>query len=139
YRETVSAYKAHERPVAVTEFGCCTYRGAPDRGALGWTIIDRKAQPPRLTEDVVRDEQVQADELVETLEILDAAGVDGAFWFTFASFEYPYHVDGRLDLDRASYGVVKILDGATGTTYPDLPWEPKRSFQALGAYNARAR
>ena len=58
--------------MAVTEFGCCTYRGAQDRGALGWTIVDRKAQPPRLTEDVVRDEQVQADELVDVLTMLDA-------------------------------------------------------------------
>src|SRR5436305_9421568 len=59
YGKQVRAYVAHERPVVVTEFGCCTYRGAPDRGALGWAIVDRTARPPRLTEEVVRDEQVQ--------------------------------------------------------------------------------
>jgi hypothetical protein len=59
--------------------------GAPraqDRGALGWVIVDRSVQPPRLTEDVIRDEQVQATYLMEVLSILDEEKVDGAFWFT---------------------------------------------------------
>ena len=131
YREQLRAYFAHGRPVAVTEFGCCTYRGAQDRGAMGWAIVDRAAQPPRLTEDVVRDEQTQADYLVEMLDILNEEEVDGAFWFTFASFGNPYHSNPRYDLDCASYGVVKMLDGARGATYPDMPWEPKESFSAL--------
>jgi hypothetical protein len=25
----------------VTEFGCCTYRGAGARGGTGWMIVDR--------------------------------------------------------------------------------------------------
>ncbi len=137
YREQVRAYFAHKRPVAVTEFGCCTYRGAQDRGAMGWAIVDRAAQPPRLTESVVRDEQAQADYLVELLDILDTEGVDGAFWFTFASYGYPHHAEPSHDLDCASFGVVKMLDGATGTAYPDMPWEPKRSFYALAEYYAR--
>jgi len=129
----VRSYKAlgNGRPVVITEFGCCTYRGAQDRGALGWAIVDRKAKPPRLTEEVVRDEQVQADYLAETLGILAEEGVGGAFWFTFAGYEYPYNPDPCYDLDCASYGVVKMLEGATGTAYPGLPWEPKRSFHAL--------
>src|SRR5690348_3925827 len=138
YREQLRAYFAHKRPVAVTEFGCCTYRGAEDRGAMGWAIVDRAAQPPRLTEDVVRDEQAQADHLVEMLGILDAEGVDGAFWFTFAAYGYPHHADPRYDLDCASFGVVKLLDGATGTAYSDMPWEPKQSFYALAERYARS-
>ncbi|MGZ3585062.1 MAG: abortive infection protein, partial [Ktedonobacterales bacterium] len=114
-----------------TEFGCCTYQCAQHRGSMGWAIIDRAAQPPRLTEAVIRDEQVQADYLMEVLRILDEEGVDGAFWFTFAAYGNPHHADPRYDLDCASYGVVKILDGATGETYPAMPWEPKRSFYAL--------
>jgi hypothetical protein len=27
--------------VAVTEFGCCAYRGAAGRGGTGWLIADR--------------------------------------------------------------------------------------------------
>lgn len=138
YRELVRAYFTYERPVAITEFGCCTFRGAADRGSLGWAIVDRSTQPPQLTEAVVRDEQAQADELLDTLTILDEENVDSAFWFTFASYSYPYHADPQHDLDRAAYGVVKILeDSATGNIYPGMPWEPKRAFYALADYYAQ--
>src|SRR5207249_3725157 len=33
-------YFAHGRPVAITEFGCCTYRGAADAGGRGFAILD---------------------------------------------------------------------------------------------------
>lgn len=131
YRERLRAYFSHERPVVVTEFGCCTYQGAQDRGGLGWAIVDRAARPPRLTEIVVRDEQTQVDYLTETLDILEDERVDGAFWFTFASYTYPYNADPRHDLDSAAYGVVRMLEGATGEQYPGMPWEPKLSFYAL--------
>jgi hypothetical protein len=137
YRDQVRAYFAHERPVAITEFGCCTFRGAADRGSLGWTIVDRSTQPPRLTEAVVRDEQAQADELLDVLTTLDEECVAGAFWFTFASYSYPYHADPPHDLDCAAYGVVKVLGDATGNVYPDMPWEPKRAFYTLADYYAR--
>src|SRR5437660_4086438 len=64
YREQLRPYFLHQRPVVVTEFGCCTYRGAQDRGAMGWAIVDRKVHPPRLTEQVERCEQEQVDYLV---------------------------------------------------------------------------
>jgi hypothetical protein len=131
YREQLRAYSVHGRPVVVTEFGCGTYKGAQDRGGLGWAIVDRAAQPPRLTEDVIRDEQIQVEYLAETLDIFEEEQVDGAFWFTFASYTYPWNPNPRHDLDRAAYGVVRILDGATGERYPGMPWEPKQAFYAL--------
>jgi hypothetical protein len=137
YREQLRPYFAHGRPVAVTEFGCCTYRGAADRGAMGWAIVDRSTQPPRLTEDVVRDEQVQASYLTDVLDTLVEEGVDSAFWFTFAGYGYPFSGDPRHDLDCASYGLVKILDRASGETYPGLPWEPKQAFHRLSERYAR--
>jgi hypothetical protein len=43
--------------------------------------------------------------------------------------------DPREDLDLASYGIVKVYEDRLGTTYPDLPWEPKAAFAALaGCY-----
>jgi len=131
YRKQLRAYLAHGRPVVVTEFGCCTYKGAQDRGGLGWTIVDRAARPPRLTEDVIRDEQTQVDYLAEVFDILEEERVEGAFWFTFASYTYPWNPNSRHDLDCAAYGVVKLLDGATGEQYPGMPWEPKQAFYAL--------
>lgn len=44
--------------------------------------------------------------------------------------------DGR-DLDRASAGVVKVIDPSEGAVsvgarrYPEMPWEPKAGFDAL--------
>jgi hypothetical protein len=137
YREQLRAYFAHERPVVVTEFGCCTYEGAQDRGGLGWAIVDRAAQPPRLTEDVIRDEQTQVEYLAEVMNILEEEQVEGAFWFTFASYTYPSNPDPRHDLDSAAYGVVRVLDGATGEQYPGMPWEPKQAFYALAERYAR--
>ena len=37
----------------------------------------------------------------------------------------------------ASWGVVKELEGRTGDTYPDLPWEPKAAFRMLAEYYER--
>jgi hypothetical protein len=88
---------------------------------------------------VVRDEEEQAGYLVEVLDTLSEARVDGAFWFTFAGYGNPYHPDPRYDLDCASYGVIKILEGATGAAYPGMTWEPKQSYYALADYYMRLK
>jgi hypothetical protein len=36
FGEILGRYFAHGRPVAITEFGCCTYRGAADAGGRGF-------------------------------------------------------------------------------------------------------
>jgi hypothetical protein len=41
YRAYVRALHTHGKPVAVTEFGCCAYRGAAADGGRGWLIVDR--------------------------------------------------------------------------------------------------
>jgi hypothetical protein len=139
YRDRLRAYFASGHPVVVTEFGCCTYHEAAARGATGWAIVDRAARPPVLTEAVQRDEAEQARHAVEMVDLLQAAGVDGAFWFTFAGWNYPHTADATTDLDRASYGLVKVLEGSGGLRYPDLPWEPKLAFDALAERYARLR
>jgi hypothetical protein len=122
----------HGKPVAITEFGCCPYRGAADRGGLGWAIIDYEAVPPRLDGDYVRDEGEQVRYLNELLDVFSGAGVDSAFWFSFAGFGLPRHDDPRRDLDLASYGVVSVLDD-NGTD-----WRPRESFHALAAAYGKA-
>jgi hypothetical protein len=121
----------HGKPVAITEFGCCTYAGAADRGGLGWAIVDPASGG--LDGEYTRDEGEQVRYLHDLLGIFDAVGVDSAFWFTFAGFGLPHRDDPRLDLDMASYGVVAILDenGAT--------WRPKESLHALAAAYTRMK
>jgi hypothetical protein len=134
YAEGVRALVAQGKPVAVTEFGCCTYKGAADRGARGADIVEwdpATVTPVRLDGDYARDEDEQATYLREVLDVLAAEGVDSAFVYTFARYDLPHRRDPRLDLDMASAGVVKVLEGRHGHTYPDMAWEPKAAFTAL--------
>ncbi len=120
------------KPLVVTEFGCCGYAGAADRGGTGWAIIEADAGPPRLDGDYVRDEAEQVRYLQELHSIFGAEGVDLAFWFTFAGYGM-VHRPGqpRLDLDLASYGVVKMLEAGPPAGHQGLGWEPKAAFAAL--------
>lgn len=103
---------AQGKPVAVTEFGAATFRGAADVGANGLDIVEYNPGPIRLTADVDRDEAGQAAYLAELLELFDDSGIDTTFVFLFALYDMPHRADGdpRDDLDLASYGIVAVLD-----------------------------
>jgi hypothetical protein len=134
YADDVRAMVAQGKPVAITEFGCCTYRGAADRGSRGGDIVEWDAAtvtPVRLDGDYTRDEDEQAAYLSEVLDVLTASGVDSAFVYTFARYDLPHRGDPRLDLDMASAGVVKVLEDGRGRTDPEMAWEPKAAFTAL--------
>ncbi|RSN64466.1 hypothetical protein DMH12_03065 [Streptomyces sp. WAC 04229] len=132
------ALTAHGKPAAVTEFGCTTYRGAADVGGRGDAVIvwDDHARPVRFTRPITRDEQEQAAYLRELINLLDDSAIDAAFVNTFARYDLPHSAaDDDRDFDKASFGVVKVLDGGrTGIAYPGLPWEPKAAFYALAEY-----
>jgi hypothetical protein len=135
FRESIRAFVAQGKPAAVTEFGCCTYRGAADRGGRGDQIVEWEGgRAVRLNGEYVRDEAEQATYLREVLDVFNAEGIDSAFVNTFAWRHLPHRADPREDLDMASYGVVKVLEGRRGRTYPDMPWEPKAAFRALADY-----
>lgn len=89
--------------------------------------------PLRLNGIYERDEAGQAAYLGELLEIFETEGVDSAFVFLFALPGYPHRpgADPRADLDRASLGIVKLLERRRGETYPDMEWEPKAAFTAV--------
>jgi hypothetical protein len=55
---------------------------------------------------------------------------------TFVDQRFPNRDDPRYDLDMASYSLVKSYENRPGTTYPDMTWEPKESFKAVGDYYA---
>ena len=132
YREGIRALVAQGKPVAITEFGCATFRGASDKSGSGGMIVEYENNiPVRLNGDYIRDEAEQVTYLRELLDIFTAEGVDTAFVNTFVSYHLPHRRDPRLDLDMASYGVVKVLEDRPGHSYPDIPWEPKAAFTAL--------
>ncbi|WP_030442355.1 hypothetical protein [Actinoplanes subtropicus] len=139
FREGVRTLTAQPKPVAITGFGCATWRGAADVAPRSMDVLDG-GTPPRLREPLERDEAGQARYHAELLEIFESEGVDAAFVYLFALYNYPHRPDGDPldDLDLAGGGIVKVYDdGRTGDTYPDLPWEPKTVFHAIAAHNAR--
>lgn len=136
YQQGIRALVVQGKPVAITEFGCATHRGAGDRGGRGGSeMIEYDGTTPvRLNGDYIRDEQEQATHLRELLDIFTTEGVDAAFVGTFVCYGWPHRSNPRDDLDMASWGVVKVLENRTGSTYPDMPWEPKAAFTALADY-----
>ncbi len=116
------------KPVVATEFGCCAYRGAADRGGSGWMIVDRSVDPPVINGSYQRDEGEQVEYLLELVEEFDRIELAAAFWFSFAGFNLPHRPDDpQHDLDLSSYGLVAVGDDGT--------WQPKRVFGKLAELN----
>jgi hypothetical protein len=156
YVEMLKPSFEHGKPVVITEFGygtCQTGLGSGgflSSAGLYGNIIDLRFQffhyklpirgrfvHPHLLGGHLRDEDWQARKLVEQLNIFDEVGVEGAFISQFVSKITPYSSKPKYDLDMASSSLVKYYEGgARGTTYPDMPWEPKESFRAVADYYA---
>ncbi|KYF66072.1 hypothetical protein [Sorangium cellulosum] len=132
-RAFVAQGRAQGKPVAITEFGCATYKGAADAGPRGGDIVvwdEATATPLGLNGAYARDEAEQATTLRELLEIFEAEGVDAAFVHVFAHYALPHDPDDpRKDLDLASTGVVRVLGDGT--------WEPKQAFSMLAGRHRR--
>ncbi len=156
YLDMLKPAFAHGKPVVVTEFGYGTCEGGIgsegflSTAGLGGNIIDLNSQylhnklpvlgrfiRPHLRGVHSRDEAWQAKKLREQLALLEGAGVEGTFVSQFISQVTPYSDNPRFDLDMASTSLVKYFEGGRrGTTYPDMPWEPKESFKAVADYYA---
>jgi hypothetical protein len=147
YAQMLQPLLALGKPVINTEFGMRTYRGAESDGTLGFGVADQtrlglhhllplvgRFVRERLNGDYVRDEAMQARELSETLTILDASGVDGAFVAEFVTAGGTFSAEPRYDLDMNAFGLVKTYRHGNGRTYPDMSWEPKESFQAVANF-----
>lgn len=74
-RAFVAQGRAQGKPVAITEFGCASFRGAADLVNRG-DIVEwsNGARPIRFKGEYTRDEDEQARYLGELLEIFEAEG-----------------------------------------------------------------
>ncbi|HEX4060446.1 MAG TPA: hypothetical protein VHY58_05415 [Streptosporangiaceae bacterium] len=143
YADMLAPFLATGQPVVVTETGMRGYRGAQTSGTLGFGVVDQRSQflhqlpllgrlvKARLNGEYVRDEGLQARELAEVLAILDGAGVDGVFVNSFVEPLAPFSEDPRHDLDMSALSLVKSYTDRRGSTFPDMPWEPKEAFGAV--------
>lgn len=146
YLRTLEPLLASGQPVVITEFGFRTRTGADVTGsggpdnfaplsmALHMAPVTRRFVRPRMKTIPERNEDLQARCLTRQLELLDAAGVDGAFVYTFTAPLWVHADDPEHDLDPDSFSLVKY--GRPGATYPDLAWAPKQSFTAVADYYA---
>ncbi|PYI53403.1 hypothetical protein [Paenibacillus flagellatus] len=133
YADAIKKLARSDKPLAISEFGCTTFKGAGGLGARGTVVEWEGARAVRLTGRYERDESEQSRYFNESVDLFEEAGVDTAFWCTFASYNLPYDEDPDRDFDRSSYGIVRVLKEGRGTTYPDMPWEPKEVFRTIAA------
>lgn len=139
FRAGIRALAATGKPVAITESGCPTYRGASAPGSRGDRIVEWDgARAVRLDGPYERAEDEQAVCLLTLLDLFEAERVDTAFVNTFARYDLPRRGDPRRDLDLASYGIVAVHEDRHGERYPDMPWEPKAAFRALAGRYGRS-
>jgi len=115
-------------PVAITEFGCCTFEGADKMGPTGYFVIDYSTTPPVFKQKCVRNENVQAEYILDLLNAYNAAGVISAFVFDFYSEGFLHDSNPDLDFDKASFSITKH-------TYQSN-WEPKLAFTKIGDFFA---
>jgi hypothetical protein len=146
YVDMLKPLFSYGKPVNITEFGYRTFQGATSNATgIEGDIIDLRSLflhyifgrlvKPRLKGIYLRDEALQARELVDQLSVLEKVGVEGAYISTFVTPLAYFDENPMYDLDMASYSLVKSYRGKKhGQTYHDLKWEPKESFHAVADY-----
>ncbi|MCK9869226.1 CPBP family glutamic-type intramembrane protease [Nocardiopsis dassonvillei] len=134
YRQGLRRLRAHGKPVVVTEFGCCSYEGARDRGGSGADILDwSDLGDRRVRGGYVRDERVQADLISDLLDVFETEEVHGAFVCMFIEGDCRYSPDPTRDQDMASFGIVRPPPLESELSPDDGHWEPKLAFHTLAA------
>nr|WP_157529320.1 abortive phage infection protein [Kibdelosporangium sp. MJ126-NF4]CEL22801.1 hypothetical protein [Kibdelosporangium sp. MJ126-NF4] len=135
YRADLAKLRTWNKPVTIMEFGSCTYPGAPQQGGSGYEIIDYDPVPPVVKPGYVRDETVQAEHIARMLRIFAAERIP-AHIYTFIAPGAPHSPVRDLDLDIASFSIVKTVRERHNDPYSRYRWEPKESFRALARHNA---
>ncbi|GLY83078.1 hypothetical protein [Actinoallomurus iriomotensis] len=138
YVRELRKYRRPGKPVVISEFGACTYKGAPEKGGMGWDVVDYDKPQPEIVGGLVRSERSQAAYLTELLDVFESMSLYAALVYNFVTPDAPHRADPRHDLDLASYGIVKPLWGAPDQPTRDWHWAPKEAFHALAHHFARS-
>ncbi|RYJ30621.1 hypothetical protein CU044_0964 [Streptomyces sp. L-9-10] len=137
YVRELSAYRRWGKPVAISEFGSCTYLGAPEPGGMGWNVIDHTKRPEEIIGDLVRGERSQAAYITDVLGVFESMGLYAALVYEFVTPDAPHRPEPRYDLDMASYSVVKTIRERPDDPASAWRWEPKQAFHALARHYGR--
>ena len=131
YEKILRNYHVYGKPVAVTEFGCCTYEGAEKAGGGGWRIIEEKDGKQKIKDNYKRCELTQSNYVIDLLKIFEQEDIYAAFVFTFINPVFEYDPDPAYDFDMASYGIVRPVKS---TNHGDLHFIPKEAFYHLAEH-----
>ncbi|MFJ5259639.1 abortive phage infection protein [Streptomyces sp. NPDC088387] len=132
YVRELRGYLSWGKPLAITEFGSCTYRGAPESGGMGWDVVDYDKDPPEIKGDLIRDEDTQARYVGDLLDVFESMGLYGAMVFEFVTADAEHRPDAPLyDLDMASYAITKPIKSHPGDPNSTWHWKPKQAFHEV--------
>lgn len=141
YLATLERYKKEGKPVGALEFGCCAYEGAAAKGDAGFAILQgENPDGTGIFEGGVvptRSEREQADYVGEQLELIEKAGFDTAFVFSFSFPAYRFG-KGAKDRDMVAFSLVKTFSDDDPRSKAMPPWEPKEAFHRAAAFFEQA-
>lgn len=126
YKEEIREYKKIAKPLAITEFGSCTFKGASDYGGGGWRYAS--------THDVEYDEEEQSATIEKCVKDFREEGVFGYFLHCFVE---PKPVEGEI----LEYKGIKFKNSAEGSfgvmNYLGKrePLRPKKAFDTFAELN----
>ncbi len=130
----LTKYRRWRKPVMISEFGTCTYRGAPEKGGMGWDVVDYDKPEPEIIGGLVRSERSQAEYLTGMLGVFESMDLYAALTYDFVTPDAPHRADARHDLDLASYSIVKAIWATPDEPTARWHWEPKEAFHALARH-----
>lgn len=132
YVRELRRYEHWGKPLAITEFGTCAYKGAEKTAGMGWNIVDHSKSPEEIKGHLIRSEHTQAAYVVDLLRVFESMNLYAAIVFEFVTPDAPRRPDNpRYDLDMASYAITKTLKSRPDDPSSDWHWEPKEAFHAL--------
>jgi hypothetical protein len=134
----LAPYRRWNKPILICEFGCCTYKGAPQRGGSGYDIVDYEHGRPKLVGKPVRSEATQARYIAEMLGVFESQDLLGAFVYTFISPDVPSSKTPKYNLDTAAFSVVKVILQDEQDFDSKYRWVTKGAFHAIARHNRAA-
>lgn len=135
YVRELSQYRRWGKPVTITEFGTCAYKGAEKTAGMGWNVVDYDKDPEEIKGHLIRSEHTQAAYVTALLNIFESMNLYGAMAFEFVTPDAPHRArDPRHDLDMASYSITKTIKDRPYDPSSPWHWEPKEAFHALARH-----
>ncbi len=121
YTDGLRKYVSLGKPVAITEFGTCAYKGASKLGGSAYDVVDYRTKA--IKNGIIRDENEQAEYLKELIKLYWKENIFAAFIFDFKEEWKIHSKNPRKDLDLSSFGIVKVLENGDVV--------PKKAFNVV--------